>query len=184
MKTVVDSASPTPRKKPLFALLLATGLGLGYLPKAPGTWGSLLGLGISWAFLRLWPHAGMLDSSVHPPGFTVPFLPVALLACLSVALVGVWAAGRAERYFGEKDPQKVLDAVKKSAIENLHGQLIREQAISHKNYPGREFFVEIHGGYTVRQRIFLAMVTSPPRRPGHADAARFFGSMTVGQVRK
>ncbi len=34
------------------------------------------------------------------------------------------------------------------------------------------------------QRIFLAMVTSPPRRPGHADAARFFGSMTVGQVRK
>lgn len=117
MKTVVDSASPTPRKKPLFALLLATGLGLGYLPKAPGTWGSLLGLGISWAFLRLWPHAGMLDSSVHPPGFTVPFLPVALLACLSVALVGVWAAGRAERYFGEKDPQKVV-------LDEVSGQMI------------------------------------------------------------
>ena len=30
--------------KPRLALAIATGLGLGYLPKAPGTWGSLLGV--------------------------------------------------------------------------------------------------------------------------------------------
>ena len=31
-------------RKPQVALAIATSLGLGYLPKAPGTWGSLAGI--------------------------------------------------------------------------------------------------------------------------------------------
>jgi phosphatidylglycerophosphatase A len=37
--------------------LLATGFGLGYLPKAPGTWGSLLGLPVGWYFAAMYPVA-------------------------------------------------------------------------------------------------------------------------------
>ena len=38
--------------KPRLALVVATTLGLGYLPKAPGTWGSLAGLALAWLFGR------------------------------------------------------------------------------------------------------------------------------------
>src|ERR1700730_18820873 len=37
-------ATESPQRKPRFALFIATAAGLGYLPKAPGTWGSLAGL--------------------------------------------------------------------------------------------------------------------------------------------
>ncbi|MCX5867338.1 MAG: phosphatidylglycerophosphatase A, partial [Proteobacteria bacterium] len=33
-------------------LLLATGLGLGLIPGAPGTYGTLLGIPLSWVFAR------------------------------------------------------------------------------------------------------------------------------------
>ena len=45
--TPTTDAGPKPR----VALAIATGLGLGYLPKAPGTWGSLLGVVLGWGAL-------------------------------------------------------------------------------------------------------------------------------------
>ncbi|MBP6217988.1 MAG: phosphatidylglycerophosphatase A [Oligoflexales bacterium] len=41
------------------AIFLATGLGTGYLPKAPGTWGSILGLAVAFGLHRLFVWAGL-----------------------------------------------------------------------------------------------------------------------------
>ena len=59
------------------ASLISTCFGLGYLPLAPGTWGSLLALPLAWLILSQWaPYilliigfvlffAGMLASEIH-----------------------------------------------------------------------------------------------------------------------
>ena len=69
-----------PRERlPFFHLasLISTCFGLGYLPLAPGTWGSLLALPLAWFILSQWaPYilliigfvlffAGMLASEIH-----------------------------------------------------------------------------------------------------------------------
>lgn len=67
---------------------MATAGGVGYSPIAPGTAGSLLALIILWL---------------------VPFSSVSLaIAVVVLAGVGGWAAGRAERLLGGKDPAPVV----------------------------------------------------------------------------
>jgi len=72
-------------------LLLATGLGTGLAPKAPGTFGSLLGpllfsglvwLGLSW--------------------------PLYLLVSLSIFLVGVYLCDQGARILGKDDPGAIV----------------------------------------------------------------------------
>ena len=81
------------------ALLVATGLGLGFSPVAPGTVGSLATLPLAWA---LW-HAGG----------TGAILGGALVA----TVVGVWAAGVTARGLGASDPGPVV-------IDEVAGQLV------------------------------------------------------------
>jgi phosphatidylglycerophosphatase A len=70
------------------AVAVATGLGAGYAPVAPGTAGSALGA----AVLRL-----------------VPFSRAGLLAYFAaVTLAGLWASHRAERLLGGKDPGRIV----------------------------------------------------------------------------
>jgi phosphatidylglycerophosphatase A len=73
--------------KPL-ALALATALGVGYIPMAPGTFGSAVGL-LLWAAL---PDAAPVQ------GATIVVLFVA----------GSWAGGVAERHFGRTDPGEIV----------------------------------------------------------------------------
>lgn len=80
------------------AILIATGGGVGYVPFAPGTAGSALGIGI-YLLTMHWPAAWQ----------------VALLAAIIVA--GIWAAGEAERHFGRDDPGHVV-------IDEVAGQLL------------------------------------------------------------
>ena len=80
-------------------MLVATGLGAGYFPVAPGTWGSLPGLALAWGLARL---AG--DWAVAA-GAAV------------VSVLGVWAAGRAESILGEKDPGPVV-------VDEIAGQMV------------------------------------------------------------
>jgi phosphatidylglycerophosphatase A len=70
-------------------MLIATGLGLGFLPIAPGTWGSLGALAV----------LGPLRFAC-PPAFAV------LLAALCAA--GIVAAGRAARALADPDPRRVV----------------------------------------------------------------------------
>jgi phosphatidylglycerophosphatase A len=78
-------------------LVLATGLGAGYAPIAPGSAGSVLGLALWYAaFVPLWERS-----------------PVLCLAAFAAAFVAaVWIAGRAEAELAEHDsPRIVIDEV-------------------------------------------------------------------------
>ena len=79
-------------------IIIASGLGLGYSPVASGTAGSLLGLPLAYLFVRL-------------GGPWYPALTLALFA------VGVWASGRAETIYGQKDCGKIV-------IDEVVGMLI------------------------------------------------------------
>jgi phosphatidylglycerophosphatase A len=116
------SAAPTaetPRRKPRLALALATALGIGYIPKAPGTFGSLLGIAVAIAThpLSLMTIVGALffrgGLGIDVPMFNVHsaaafFLVPPLVALLAVGLVGVWSSSRACDYSGVADPQYVV----------------------------------------------------------------------------
>lgn len=81
-----------------FFLFIATGFGSGWLPTAPGTWGSLAGV-LLWLCLRQLPPSGYM---------------VALIALL---LLGTAAAGAAEKILDQGDPGVVV-------IDEVVGQLI------------------------------------------------------------
>jgi phosphatidylglycerophosphatase A len=77
-----------------FAVLIATALGCGYFPIAPGTAGAAAGLVV---YLLVWWTKS-------------PIVEVGLIAVTFA--VGTWAATHAERFFGVIDPgQVVIDEV-------------------------------------------------------------------------
>lgn len=86
------------RRAPL-ATLLATGFGSGFLPKAPGTWGSLLAVLIGEALFAVAGLAG-----------------IAGLAGVST-LVGVPVSGRVALLRGRKDPCEIV-------VDEIAGQAI------------------------------------------------------------
>ena len=115
--------------KDYLALAIAT-CGVGYLPLAPGTWGSLVGVGlylllqsVTPPFIRLWakPNRLMLLWSI--------FIAIELLLITLITLVGIWAASRTERLTGKKDPGKVV-------IDEVAGQLIALLPIVPRLDPG------------------------------------------------
>jgi len=106
------ATSPTAAaRQPRFALFIATACGLGYLPKAPGTWGSIGGL--------------VAVTAVAMYAATIPFGDfrfdrdpfVHLAAFLLTCIIGVWSAGRAARFWDVKDPQRVV-------IDEVSGQYL------------------------------------------------------------
>jgi phosphatidylglycerophosphatase A len=108
------NSAAAPRKKPRISFLLATCFGLGYLPKAPGTWGSLAGVAIACAFLKIWPaQAGVPFDLV----VVVQQLDAILFVLLLVAGVGILVSGKTSKFLGSKDPQIVV-------IDEVSGQLI------------------------------------------------------------
>lgn len=72
------------------AVLIATGFGSGYLPTAPGTWGSLL------AALLAWPLAAAGGA------------PALVGAAVLATLAGIWATGVYMARTGEQDPGSVV----------------------------------------------------------------------------
>ncbi len=119
--------------KDYLALTIAT-CGVGYLPLAPGTWGSLVGVGI-YLLLRFFTFRFIDQFSA--PGSFVRFLPwpifiaAELVLITLIALVGIWAGSRAEKLFGRKDPGKVV-------IDEVAGQLIALLPVVPRLYPPGE----------------------------------------------
>ena len=125
----LPSATAPAGKKPSLAFAIATSLGVGYLPKAPGTFGSLVGVATIFLsaifFLRptsvagLSPLAPLSDANFVDNHFLVPGSDIhnaillkpllcALVILLLLAAVGVWSASRTAAYSGIKDPQFVV----------------------------------------------------------------------------
>jgi phosphatidylglycerophosphatase A len=114
--TLAPQSAPAARK-PRFALFVATACGLGYLPKAPGTFGSLGGVLLAMLpsfpiMIITWFGAGV--GFDYPRGID-PILIVQIFFTLIAACIGVWAANRAAKYWCEKDPQRVV-------IDEVSGQ--------------------------------------------------------------
>jgi phosphatidylglycerophosphatase A len=107
--------------KPHISLLLATWFGLGYLPKAPGTWGSVGAMAL--AFLMAWTsngnHTAMLASAENGNFWTTGLLSSSgeVSITLMIAVMGVIVAGRAARYAQIEDPPWIV-------IDEVSGQLI------------------------------------------------------------
>jgi phosphatidylglycerophosphatase A len=115
-------AASAPQKKPRIALFVATAGGLGYLPKAPGTWGSLLGVAL--ASITFW--MANINFRLVPPTANgswaersplADFLANQAQIALFISIVGVWASSRAAQYWKTKDPQRVV-------VDEVSGQSI------------------------------------------------------------
>lgn len=115
------SGKPTMKRtgKDYLALAIAT-CGVGYLPLAPGTWGSLVGIGL---YLLVRGALMKLFFSVAPQyhfnllHIYYGVIAFELVAISAVALVGTWAASRTEKLAATKDPGKVV-------IDEVVGQFI------------------------------------------------------------
>ena len=88
-------------RAPRVAWWLATGFGSGYLRPAPGTWGSLAGLG-AWLLV--------VSGLRHSAGSWPPWLLLAAVPMLTVilTLLAVWAADLVVRETGHKDPSFIV----------------------------------------------------------------------------
>lgn len=102
------------------AMALAT-CGVGLIPVAPGTWGSAVGVGLYLLLVsgaeRGFDYAVARGLDLSPQSFPVVLNSVLLVAILVVALAGTWAATRAEKLLGRKDPGAVV-------VDEVAGQLI------------------------------------------------------------
>jgi phosphatidylglycerophosphatase A len=116
----VAIATPPNRRTPLdyVALGVAT-CGVGYLPLAPGTWGSAFGL-----LLYLIFQAGtfklfalMQDRGLDVTTIQLLRMTSLILLVSAITLAGVWAATRTEGLLGRKDPGAVV-------IDEVAGQMI------------------------------------------------------------
>jgi phosphatidylglycerophosphatase A len=115
------------KPKPIVSLFVATACGLGYIPKAPGTFGSIAGLLLALLpFQFLVVRTGVLVQAVLVNGVWVdPLLVVQSFITVVVALLGVWTATRAARYWQQKDPQRVvIDEVSGQHITLLLGSIL------------------------------------------------------------
>jgi phosphatidylglycerophosphatase A len=108
-------------RKPRVSLAIATAFGLGYLPKAPGTWGSLGGaaisLGMAWIVSRkMLQQLNMKrDANFWTVGLTPGYAEYVIVVL--IAILGVYVADQAAKYAGMKDPQFVV-------IDEVSGQMI------------------------------------------------------------
>jgi len=117
------------REKPRLALAVASVLGIGYIPKAPGTFGSLAGVVTASLaaifflhprsvrdFLSFHPLAdavlrenlfGAPGTNIHNATLAYPLF-IAGGALLLLSILGVWSASRVASYAGSEDPQHVV----------------------------------------------------------------------------
>lgn len=101
-----------------FALAVTT-FGVGYLPLAPGTWGSLVGVGIYLLFgsLKDSVFAGLGSQGWTPVQIAAWIHAGILFLFLLFCLLGIWAASRATKLFKHKDPSQAV-------VDEVIGQLI------------------------------------------------------------
>ncbi len=139
------------------SLAIAT-VGVGFLPLAPGTWGSLVGVLI---FLL---YASFVNLTTYSTIVWIIFI-------VAVCAVGIWASAQAERIFDEEDPQRVV-------VDEVAGQLISYSSVAvldwkhllvgfvlfrlfdiWKPYPINKL-QDLHGGFGVMADDILAGIYS------------------------
>lgn len=116
---VLPPVRPARTAADYLALAVAT-CGVGFIPFAPGTFGSVVGIGL-WAIVRggvlaiLWPLAGR--NNLNLLHISYGLIASQLLAVVLITLAGTWAGSRVEKLQGAKDPGKVV-------VDEVAGQFI------------------------------------------------------------
>jgi phosphatidylglycerophosphatase A len=112
-------ARPARSAKDYLALAIAT-CGVGYLPLAPGTWGSLVGIGVYFmaraASMKVFFGVGA-QHNFNLSQVYYGVIAFELVVVIAIMLVGIWAASRTEKLSFQKDPGKVV-------IDEVAGQFI------------------------------------------------------------
>jgi phosphatidylglycerophosphatase A len=105
------------KRKPRLSLAIATAFGLGYIPIAPGTFGSLVGVVVMALFsIRILPIKSH-DIYLHDVYLVVSAPHILIPVTFLVSCVGVVVASNVATYLGKKDPQIVV-------VDEVSGQLI------------------------------------------------------------
>jgi phosphatidylglycerophosphatase A len=111
------------RRKPIgpvdYIALALTTFGVGYIPGAPGTYGSAVGVGI-YCLVAAFESHGAVHNAVHgvvPPLVLAFHWAVNAVALTLFCLAGVWASGRAISLLGNEDPPEAV-------VDEVMGQLI------------------------------------------------------------
>ena len=116
------AVASAPRRKSAgdyFAFAVAT-VGVGYFPIAPGTVGSLVGVGL---YLTIWAgayrllEANALKGRLNLLYVFTPQLALMLVVIFLLTMAGIWAATRVEKALRKKDPSVVV-------IDEVAGQMI------------------------------------------------------------
>jgi phosphatidylglycerophosphatase A len=98
-----------------YIALALTTFGVGYIPGAPGTYGSAVAVAIYLGIAAFETHA-----AGHPgdPAFKAAFhYAVNAILLTAFCLVGIWASGRTAPIFGRKDPSQAV-------VDELMGQFV------------------------------------------------------------
>jgi len=111
-----SAASLATPHKPHIAMAIATSLGLGYIPLAPGTWGSLAGIVIYGLLVQRWPLV-TFSGKISPANVIGGHAAVAAAVAIVLAIVGVWAADRTAKFVQREDPGCVV-------IDEVSGQFL------------------------------------------------------------
>ena len=120
---VATSSIPPARKRKTAGDYLALAIstcGVGYFPVAPGTMGSLVGVGL---YLTLWAGSyRVLEANALVKRLTLlhvwtPQMAFMLVVIFLVTMAGIWAGTRAEKLFRKEDPSEVV-------IDEVAGQMI------------------------------------------------------------
>jgi phosphatidylglycerophosphatase A len=120
-RTESTPVTAPPRRKPRLAFAIATVFGVGYMPKAPGTFGSIVGVGLAVLLVRLGSYLWLTLDSGAVPGFrnqpspSLAFHLMPMTVLLVIAGIGVWSASRVAAHAGIEDPQFVV-------IDEVSGQ--------------------------------------------------------------
>lgn len=113
--------SPVEKRKPqgpidYIALVLST-FGVGYIPGAPGTYGSAIGVAIYFAAVRLFGSLRYGAELSSPETVVAAVHAVILVALLLFCLAGTWAAGRSIPLLGNTDASQTV-------VDEVMGQLV------------------------------------------------------------
>ena len=130
MKTTVEKRKPNGLGD-YFALAFTT-WGVGYLPIAPGTWGSAVGviiyIGIAKLVAAILAYFSMFSTPVWPflAEYPTTGLPMKVTAWIYAGigislvlfcLIGIWASGRSIPLLGNSDPSEAV-------VDEVMGQLV------------------------------------------------------------
>lgn len=97
--------------------LAITTFGVGYLPLAPGTWGSLLAVGFYAILASTFRAVRYTANPESPESLVAAVHAIILVAFLLFILLGIWAAGRSIELLGNSDASQAV-------VDEVIGQLI------------------------------------------------------------